>query len=148
MTSPSLASPSPAGSQSLRSGLAKTLRWAYIGLFMLYLYIPLAIVALLAFNDSDIPSLPWKGFTIDWFFDPTGNRLGVFNDGEMLGALGTSLLVALGVTALCLVVGTTAAFLFERYPFWGAPMVYFTMVATIVIPGVILGVSLLSSGNL
>jgi spermidine/putrescine transport system permease protein len=128
--------------------LAKLLRWLYVGLFLLYLYAPLAIVSLLAFNDSDIPSLPWRGFTLDWFFDPTGARQGVFNDGQLLGAIATSLLVALGVTALCLVVGTTAAFLFERYPFPGATALYFAMVATIVIPGVILGVALLSTGNL
>lgn len=148
MTSPSLSPSAASSSPTLSIGWAKVLRWAYISLFLLYLYLPLAIVALLAFNDSDVPSLPWKGFTLDWFFDSTGTRAGVFNDGEMLGALGTSILVALGVTALCLIVGTTAAFLFERYPFWGAPAIYFTMVATIVIPGVILGVSLLSFGDL
>jgi spermidine/putrescine transport system permease protein len=133
--------------QALRQGFAKLLRWVYGAMFLLYLYMPLAIVAALAFNDSNIPSFPWKGFTLDWFYDPSGNRTGIFNDGAMLDSLGTSLGVALGVTVLCLGVGTTAAFLFERYSFWGAPALYFTMIATIVIPGVILGVSLLSFGD-
>lgn len=144
-----ISSPSPARlATPFALPWAKLLRWIYVALFLLYLYLPLGIVALLAFNDSDLPALPWRGFTLDWFFDPTGDRKGIFNDPQMLGAMGTSLLVALGVTALCLVVGTTAAFLFERYPFPGSAALYFAMVATIVIPGVILGVALLSTGNL
>ena len=41
---------------------------AYVVLFFLYLALPLAVVSVFAFNDSQFPSLPWQGFTWAWFF--------------------------------------------------------------------------------
>ena len=40
---------------------------AYVALFFVYLMAPLAVAAAFAFNDSMFPSLPWNGFTLDWF---------------------------------------------------------------------------------
>jgi spermidine/putrescine transport system permease protein len=138
----------------------------YILGFLGYLYSPLVLTSILAFNDSDIPSFPWKGFTLDWFYNPNygstngsgsaagqlgmgsaGGRMGVFNDMNMMNSIKTSLMVASAVTALSLIVGTTTAFLFERQRFRGDSSLYFTMMAPLVIPGVILGVSILSFAN-
>ncbi len=141
------ASTQPQQTERLRKTLSKALKWAYMLIFVIYLYAPLAVVAVLAFNNSTIPSFPWQGVTLDWFYDPTGARMGVFNDVNMLRAIATSLWVAIGVTALSLTVGTAAAFLFERNRFWGDAALYFIMLSTIVIPGVILGVALLSFGD-
>lgn len=41
---------------------------AYVTLFFVYLALPLLVVAVFAFNDSQFPSLPWEGFTWNWFF--------------------------------------------------------------------------------
>lgn len=138
----------------------------YILAFLAFLYSPLILTSILAFNDSNIPSLPWRGFTLDWFYNPdygiaessgTGagqigmgaasGRMGVFNDVNMMRSIKNSLIVATAVTALSLFVGTTTAFLFERQRFRGDSSLYFTMMAPLVIPGVILGVSILSFGN-
>jgi len=139
----------------------------YVVAFLVYLYSPLVVTSILAFNDRDIPSFPWKGFTLDWFYNPEylegegaepgaagqigigrrAGRIGVFNDQDMLGAIKNSLVVAAAVTALSLLVGTTSAFLFERNRFRGGAALYFAMLAPLVIPGVILGVSILAFGN-
>ncbi len=114
----------------------------YIVVFFTYLFAPLAVVGVFAFNDSQFPSLPWRGFTLDWFFSDTG-RIGLFHDDGLLNSVGTSLKVAIGVTVLSVVVGTLNAFLLERAQFPGKSLLFTMMLWPLVIPGVILGVSIL-----
>jgi spermidine/putrescine transport system permease protein len=52
---------------------------AYVTLFFIYLALPLTVVAVFAFNDSQFPSLPWQGFTLGWFFGSERPMIGVFN---------------------------------------------------------------------
>src|SRR5262249_35852596 len=66
---------------------------AYVALFFLYLAAPLIVVAVFAFNDSLFPSLPWRGFTLDWFFNPTEPKLGLFHDGRIMAGFANSLIV-------------------------------------------------------
>jgi len=127
-----------------------SLRWtyrAYILLFYIFLVAPLVVVATFAFNDSLFPSLPWNGFTLDWFTGDTPQRLGVFSDSAMLESVGVSAFIAFWVTALSLFVATTNAFLFERYDFRFKEFLYMLMLLPLVIPGVILGISILISSN-
>ena len=140
----------------------------YILAFLLYLYAPLVVTGALSFNDRDIPSFPWQGFTLDWYYNPdyqqgeigeetgssggigmgaSGGRVGVFNDTDMLNSIKNSFFVAIIVTALSLTIGTSSSFLFERNHFKGDAFLYFVMIAPLVIPGVILGVSILSFGH-
>lgn len=121
-------------------------RWGYRGyvaLFFAYLVLPLAVTAAFAFNDSLFPSLPWKGFTLDWFVNATQPKLGLLHDPSILRGIGNSLVIACWTTALSLAVGTTNAFLFERYDFPGRELAYVLMLTPLVIPGVILGISIL-----
>ena len=67
---------------------------AYVAMFFIYLAAPLAVVAVFAFNDSMFPSLPWNGFTLDWFFNTTEPRLGLFHETPIMKSIGVSLLVA------------------------------------------------------
>ncbi len=114
----------------------------YIFLFFVYLFAPLVVVGVFAFNDSQFPSLPWRGFTLDWFTSSSG-RIGIFYDRGLIGSLGTSFKVAVAVTVLSLVVGTMNAFLMERARFPGKSILFTMMLWPLVIPGVILGVSIL-----
>ena len=61
-----------------RARLGRRVLWILFGLyviiFIIFLYAPLIVTGILAFNDNDIPSFPWKGLTLDWFYNP--------NDGE------------------------------------------------------------------
>ncbi len=117
--------------------------FVYVLLFFVYLAAPLVVVGVFAFNDSMFPSLPWNGFTLDWF---TGKR-GIFNDSALLESIGISLLVALWVTLLSLLVATSNAFLFEREQFPLKNFLYLLMLTPLVIPGVILGISILVFSN-
>lgn len=122
------------------------LRWIYGGYmlaFFLYLAAPLAAAAMFAFNDSLFPALPWKGFTLDWFFGTTEPKLGMFSDRRLMEGLKNSLFIGLIVSALAVVVGTCNAFLFERKQFPGKSLLYVLMIVPLVIPGVILGISIL-----
>jgi len=116
---------------------------AYIGLFLVYLAAPLVVVAVFAFNDSLHPALPWQGFTLDWFFNGTEPKLGMFHDRRIMAGFVNSFVVAFFTTTLSLFVGTTTAFLFERYDFRFKAFFYLLMLAPLVIPGVILGISIL-----
>ena len=116
---------------------------AYVGLFFAYLALPLSIVAVFAFNDSQFPSLPWEGFTWDWFFGDARPMIGVFHERPILRAIGTSAFVALCVSVLAVLVGLSNAFLFNRYDFRGKGLLYMLMLLPLVIPGIVLGISIL-----
>ena len=118
--------------------------WGYAGLFFFLLFLPLAIVAIFAFNDAPYPAPPWKGFTLDWFWSTNPQRVGLFGDRPLLGSIWTSTKVALWVTGASLLVGTVNAFLIERVRFPGKQALYLMMLAPLVIPGVILGISILA----
>jgi spermidine/putrescine transport system permease protein len=119
----------------------------YILLYFSFLFAPLLITCVLAFNDSLFPSLPWKGFSLDWFTANTAERVGIFNDHINLNSIWVSAQVAFFVTLLSVGAGTCGAFLFEQENFRFKQMLYFLMLAPLVIPGVILGISILLFSN-
>ncbi|MBS0449587.1 MAG: ABC transporter permease subunit [Proteobacteria bacterium] len=111
--------------------------------FFAFLFLPLAVVAVFAFNDAPYPAPPWRGFTLDWFTG-RGTRVGLFADAALLGSIWTSVVVAAWVTLLAVAVGTVNAFLIERAAFRGKQVLSLLMLAPLVIPGVILGISILA----
>jgi spermidine/putrescine transport system permease protein len=118
---------------------------AYVVVFFAFLFLPLIVVAVFAFNDAPYPAPPWHGFTLDWFLGNKGRgRVGLFGDSELLGSIWTSAVVAAWVTALSVLVGTCNAFLIERGRFPGKRALSVLMLAPLVIPGVILGISILA----
>lgn len=124
------------------SGFKWTYR-AYVTLFFVYLALPLITVCVFAFNDSVFPSLPWDGFTWDWFFGTEAPRLGVFHERPILRSIGTSAFVAVWGSGLAVLVGTCNAFLFVRHDFAGKDFLYILMLLPLIIPGIILGISIL-----
>jgi spermidine/putrescine transport system permease protein len=118
---------------------------AYVAAFLAFLFLPLIVVAVFSFNDAPYPAPPWRGFTLDWFLgNSTGGRTGLFADADLLGSIFTSCTVALWVTLLSVLLGTSNAFLIERGRFPGKQTLSFLMLAPLVIPGVILGISILA----
>jgi len=115
----------------------------YVTLFFLFLVMPLVAISILAFNDSNFIALPWEGFTMDWFFANTSEREGVFADQNLMDSIYTSLSTAFIVGIMSTVVGTIAALLFEEEKFRFKGLLYFFAIAPLVIPGVILGISIL-----
>ena len=129
---------------------SKTYSWGfkfYVILFFTFLFAPLLVTCVLAFNDSNYPALPWNGFSLDWFIAETESRLGIFKDEENLKSIWVSIQTAFFVSILSVVVGTMGAFLFEREDFKYKQFLYFLALTPLVIPGVILGIALLLSVN-
>lgn len=129
---------------------SNTFKWtyrAYVTLFFVYLALPLTVVCVMAFNNSVFPSLPWEGFTWDWFFGDEAPYIGVFNDRSILRSIGTSMFVAFWVSLLSIIVGTTNAFLFVRHDFRFKEFFYILMLLPLIIPGIILGISILVFSN-
>jgi spermidine/putrescine transport system permease protein len=112
--------------------------------FFAFLFLPLVVVAVFAFNDAPYPAPPWRGFTLAWFLGTTPGQEGLFSDTALLGSLWTSVVVACWVTVLSVLVGTANAFLIERTQFRGKQALSLLMLAPLVIPGVILGISILA----
>jgi spermidine/putrescine transport system permease protein len=127
-----------------RSGVTRYATGAYVAAFFVFLFLPLAVVALFAFNDANYPAPPWRGFTLDWFVGGAKGRTGLFADAPLMKSIVTSVWVASAVTVLSVAVGTANAFLLERVDFRGKSALSLLMLAPLVIPGVILGISILA----
>jgi putative spermidine/putrescine transport system permease protein len=113
----------------LRLGTAVTL---------LFLYVPLIVVALYAFNSTRVQKWPPAGLTLDWFskaFDNQGVR----------DALWTSVRAGVGATAVALVLGTLASIAVARYRFFGREAVSFLVILPIALPGIVTGMALNST---
>ena len=117
----------------------------YVAAFLGFLFLPLVTVAVFAFNNAPYPAPPWHGFTLDWFLgNESAGRVGLFHDDDLLGSIWTSTVVACWVTALAVTIGTANAFLMERAQFPGKGALSLLMLTPLVIPGVILGISILA----
>jgi spermidine/putrescine transport system permease protein len=118
---------------------------AYLAAFLAFLFLPLIVVGVFAFNDAPYPAPPWHGFTWDWFLgNAKSGRVGLFRDADLLGSIWTSFVVAAWVTVLSVLIGVSNAFLIERRNFPGKGFLSIVMLAPLVIPGVILGISILA----
>ena len=110
----------------------------------MFLFVPLAVVAVFAFNDANYPAPPWRGFTLDWFVGGGDGATGLFADRRCCTASARASSLRCWVTVLAVAVGTANAFLLERARFRGKSALSLLMLAPLVIPGVILGISILA----
>ena len=128
-----------------RTWTARLSTGTFVAAFFVFLFVPLLVVAVFAFNNANYPAPPWRGFTLDWFIGGGANgRVGLFADGPLLRSIVTSALVASWVTLFSVLVGTVNAFLLERAHFRGKSFLSLLMLSPLVIPGVILGISILA----
>jgi putative spermidine/putrescine transport system permease protein len=100
-----------------------------------FLYLPLVILAIYAFNPSRIQVWPPTGFTLHWFGETASNS-------AVAEAIVNSFIVALIATSLALVLGTLAALAVQRYSFFGRQTISFFLVLPIALPGVVTGIAL------
>jgi spermidine/putrescine transport system permease protein len=109
----------------------------YMILFLLYLLVPLVIMGGAAFNDNKVPSIvPWKGWTLKWFVE-------LWQDERIWIAFRNTIVVAIAVAALSVPIGTAAAILVNSISGKVRTWLYGLMVAPILAPGVVIGVSTL-----
>ncbi len=113
----------------------------YMALFLIYLLVPLLVMGGAAFNDSKLPTVyPWRGFTDQWF-------IAMWNDKRIWVSFRNTLLVALAVVALAVPIGTAGAILINSISGRARSALYGLMVAPILIPGVVIGISTLLFWN-
>ena len=105
------------------------------GITLAFIYVPLLILAIYAFNPSRSQVWPPSGFSLHWFAEALTNR-------SVLGAFFTSIVAATGATAIALVLGTAAAMAVSRFAFFGRETISFLLVLPIALPGVITGIAL------
>jgi putative spermidine/putrescine transport system permease protein len=116
-------------------------RWARVGLIVMsaltlaFIYLPLIVLAIYAFNASRSQTWPPAGLSLRWFGEALSN-------GSVLAALGTSIAAAAGATAIALVLGTAAALGVQRFKFFGRETVSFLVILPIALPGVVTGIAL------
>src|SRR3990172_8396608 len=106
-------------------------------LVVVFLSLPLLLIVLYAFNETNINSWPFPGFSTRWF-----DKL--LDDPVPKDAAWLSVKIALASTTLALLLGTSMAFAFARHRFFGREAVNFAVTLPIILPGVITGVALAS----
>jgi putative spermidine/putrescine transport system permease protein len=104
-------------------------------LVVLFLWIPLVIIAVYAFNSSNIQSWPIPGWTLHWF------RV-AYHDEDVRSSLWLSVRVGLATSGIALLLGSAAAFAIHRFRFFGRESVSFLLVLPIALPGIITGMAL------
>ena len=105
-------------------------------LVIAFLWIPIVIIALYAFNGSTLQGWPISNWTLHWF--------SVAWHSDARGAFELSLKVGAVTTATALVLGTMAAAAVARYRFFGREAVSFLLVLPLALPGIITGMALSS----
>jgi putative spermidine/putrescine transport system permease protein len=108
---------------------------ALTALVLVFLYVPIAIICLYAFNSSNVQSWPIAGLTTKWFAP-------AIRDEAMQQALWLSLKAGALATLIALVLGSMAAFGVHRFRFFGRESVSFLLVLPIALPGIITGMAL------
>jgi putative spermidine/putrescine transport system permease protein len=106
-----------------------------VGVALAFIYIPLIVIAIYAFNASAILHWPPTGLTVDWFSK-------AFHDTAARDALWTSVRVALVATTIALLLGTLASLAVGRHQFFGRETVSFLVILPIALPGIVTGVAL------
>ena len=115
-------------------GLRVALR-VWVGIVLAFLFIPIALIVLYAFNSSNVQSWPIVGLSTKWFSP-------AIHDPGMQAALELSLKAAAIATTIALVLGLTAGLALDRLHFFGKEMVSFIFVLPIALPGIITGMAL------
>jgi spermidine/putrescine transport system permease protein len=114
-------------------------RWAlraFFALVVIFLYAPIVILIIFSFNNAEVPSFPLSGFTLHWYRQFLGNT-------DLRGALETSAIIAAVSSVGAVVLGTLASMALARRRFRGKAIASAFLLAPLVIPFVVLGVSLL-----
>jgi putative spermidine/putrescine transport system permease protein len=117
---------SPATRNLLRAG---------VGITLAFIYIPLIVIAIYAFNGGNSLEWPPPSFTTEWFGKAINNQ-------GARDALVTSLKVGAISTTIALLLGSLASFAVARYRFFGRETISFLVVLPIALPGIVTGLAL------
>jgi putative spermidine/putrescine transport system permease protein len=105
---------------------------------LLFLFAPIVVVAVYAFNASNVQSFPIHHFSIKWFSV-------AWHDSQVRDALWLSVRAGLLATGVALVLGSLAAFGVHKFKFFGRETVSFLLILPLALPGIITGIALNSA---
>jgi spermidine/putrescine transport system permease protein len=107
----------------------------YVFLFFLYLFGPLLVMSVTAFNTPNYPQAwPFEAFTLDWFVK-------LWNHRAMMEGLWNSVIIGLGVVAVSVPVGLAASIVMGQIYHRARGLYYLVTVSPVLTPGVIIGIS-------
>jgi putative spermidine/putrescine transport system permease protein len=105
------------------------------GVTQLFIYFPLVVIALYAFNEQVTQQWPIQDWSTKWFSV-------AFHNESVRAALKNSVIAGLVATAVALVLGTLASLAIARYRFFGREAVTFVVILPIALPGIVTGLAL------
>ena len=109
---------------------------AYAIAYLIFLYAPIALLPLFAFNDSKVIAFPLQGFTTNWFAE-------MWADQQLFNAFGNSLTIAVSASILSTTLGIFAARASTRYTFPGKAGILGLIMLPMVLPEMIVSMALL-----
>jgi putative spermidine/putrescine transport system permease protein len=118
------------------AGLRLVLR-AWVVLVLLFLFAPIMLIVLYAFDTSTVESWPIPGLTLHWFSV-------AWNDPAVREAFVLSVKVGLLATVIALVLGSAVAYSLHHFTFFGSEAISFLLVLPLALPGIITGIALYS----
>jgi len=118
--------------------LSKRSQWLLrlaVAVGLAFIYVPLIVIGIYAFNSSKILEWPPPGFTTHWFSQ-------AFKDEAAREAFFTSLKAGVIAAAIALVLGSLAALAVARHRFFGRETISFLVILPIALPGIVTGVAI------
>ncbi len=107
----------------------------YLGLVLIIMYIPIALVIIYSLNESRISSV-WDGFSLKWYRE-------LFRDGDLLAALVNSVILATISSLSAAVIGTLGATSMPKVNLRSKGLIEYVSTLPIMIPEIILGMAFL-----
>ena len=113
---------------------------AYALLVYAFLFAPIVVVVLMSFNSNRYSGFPLESFSLRWYAD-------LFADITIWEALRRSIIIGVCTTILATTLGLMGAYALSRFKFPGKSAYTAILITPLIVPGVIMGVSLLSFYN-
>jgi putative spermidine/putrescine transport system permease protein len=119
----------------MESKLLRAVLRVWVALVLAFLFVPIALIVLYAFNRSNIESWPISGFSLHWFSL-------AWDDPQVRSAFLLSVRVGLFATALAVVLGSAVAYALHQFRFFGREAISLLLVLPLALPGIITGIAL------
>ncbi|MEY4698413.1 MAG: hypothetical protein RIT14_2841, partial [Pseudomonadota bacterium] len=115
----------------------RVVSWLYLTLAYAFIFLPVAVLVAFSFQDGRLPVPPFQGVSLRWYEK-------VLADDDLMVALGNSLLVAIGSSAVALLLGFLAAHALARVRLPGSVLLRGVLIAPMTVSYLIIALGLLS----
>jgi spermidine/putrescine transport system permease protein len=109
----------------------------YACVYLAFLYAPILLLPVFSFNDNRFVTFPLSGMTLKWYGE-------MANNAQLSAALWNSILIVVPVATVSTALGIMAALALGRYPLKFKAPILALLMAPLVVPTLVLGVSLLT----